>query len=416
MQPEGSTGIPAVDVPPLPILDLDLIDTVPGRLGLAVSGGSDSVALAVLLSEARPGRDVVILNVDHRLRAGSADDARFVEALGACLGRPVVTLAPPTPITGSLQAAAREARYGLLAGAARAHGLAAVATGHTRDDQAETLLLRLARGSGLRGLAAMRPRTVHHGLTILRPLLRACRDELRQALVARGIGWREDPSNADPRFDRVAMRNLAPRLAAVGLTSARLADAAAHLARASECIEALADELLARTARVDRAGAVRLARVPLFAAHDEIRLRTLARAVQMAGGQEHPPRFAALERTDTALRKGASATLGRARASVAGSDIVLWREARGIQPVLIGPGERGVFDGRWSVAVAADAPRLTVAAIGANLARSVPCEAHRPAVATAPGIFVGGELVSAPTFGVHRRGWPGRWVRVAMVR
>lgn len=398
-------------------LDLALIDAVPGRLGLAVSGGGDSTALAVLVTRLRPAREVVLLTMDHGLRQEAALDVAAVEALGRRLGRPVVRLAPRTAPCGSLQAWARAERYARLAEAARRHGLAAVATGHTLEDQAETVLLRLARGSGLKGLGAMRPVSRLAGLTVLRPLLGVSRQALREVLVACAVPWREDPSNADPRFDRVAMRRLAPQLAAVGLTSTRLAQTARHLARAGEVVDTAVEALLAEAMTSDRAGAVRLARGPLGAAPDEVRLRALAAAVQKAGGRAHPPRFAALSAADAAMAvPGGSTTLGRARLRADDAGILLWREARGLAPLALGSGEEGVFDGRFHVALAPDCPPVQVRAIGTVQARAVPTDAFGPAVATAPAIVCEGTVVAAPTLLARRRDWPADFVRVRPVR
>ena len=389
---------------------------MPGRIGLAVSGGSDSTALAVLLAELHPRLRPTLLTVDHGLRPGAADDCAFVEALGARLGLPVERLCATGRPRGSVQAWAREVRYALLAEAADRLGLAAVATAHTLDDQAETLLMRLGRGSGLRGLAAMRPRTTHHGVTILRPLLGTTRIALREALTARAIGWREDPSNADPKFDRIAIRALLPQLASAGLTAHRLAAAAQHLARASDTIDTLVAALLTEASREDRAGAVFLDRARWAAAPDEVRLRALAAVVHRVGGAEWPPRFDALERADAALRSSAPASLGRACAAVRGDCIVLWREARGLEPLALTPGSRAVFDGRWCVAVSPTAPEIAVAAIGTEAALAIPAVAFRPAIATAPGVFVTGALVAAPTLGVRRRDWPADAVKLTRVR
>ncbi|WP_420394075.1 tRNA lysidine(34) synthetase TilS [Acuticoccus sp.] len=403
---------PAATAPSTVRLDVGLLDGLGGPVGIAVSGGGDSVALAVLMAKARPGVADVILTVDHGLRADGAAEADAVEALGRRLGRPVVRLKVEGPPRGSLQAWARQARYSTLAAAASAHGLAGIATGHTLDDQAETVLLRLARGSGLRGLAAMRPRTELYGVPVVRPLLATRRDALREALSAQKVGWLEDPSNGDPRFDRVAMRTLAPRLAAVGLTAERLAAVAGHLARASDLVDALTADLLAEAMRVDRAGAVVLDTNRWAAAHPEVRLRALAEAARRAGG--HAPRFAALASAEAALLAGAPATLGHACAAVLGARIVLWREARAIAPLALAAGGRGVFDGRYEVAAGPHA--VVVAALGDRLPLPPPNDVHRPAVATAPGLFVDGALVAAPTFGLRAKAWASQWAILSPVR
>lgn len=171
------------------------------RLGLAVSGGPDSLALLLLAHAAFPGR-IAAATVDHGLRAESADEAAQVANYCATLGVPHATLRPPTPITGSVQAAARAIRYQLLNAWCDSTDCTWLATAHHADDQAETLLMRLNRGAGVAGLSGVRPMNGR----IIRPLLRWRRSEL--AAIVAGAGWRacDDPSNHDMAYDRVRVR------------------------------------------------------------------------------------------------------------------------------------------------------------------------------------------------------------------
>ncbi|WMS43857.1 tRNA lysidine(34) synthetase TilS [Acuticoccus sp. MNP-M23] len=395
--------------------DVALLAAVSGPLGLAVSGGSDSAALAALAHEAG-FHDAVVLTVDHGLRPGSAEDAGTVVALAGRLGLSCHCLRAGPHDGSSVQAWARNVRYGLLRDAAQRLGLAAIVTAHTLDDQAETLLLRLGRGSGLRGLGAIRADTVQNGLRILRPLLAARRADLRAALVARNISWRDDPSNVDTRFARVAVRKLAPALEAAGLTAARLADAAAHLARASTAIDDAVASLAAAALRVDRAGAVIIARAPFAVAAEEVRLRLLSDAVQMAGGNAHGPRFDALSiAADMALRGAGRTTLGRTVLDAGPADIVLWREARGIRPVDLAPGGIVVFDGRYEISLAAGIAAVKVAPLGAAAALC-PALGHARARATAPAIFRDGRFLAAPTLGVVRHGFERAMISLRRMR
>jgi len=407
---------PAAPAPHWPAgFDVALLTGAGGPLGLAVSGGSDSTALAVLAREAGFA-DAVILTVDHGLRAGSADDAAFVASLADRLGLACHCLHAGPYEGSSLQAWARNVRYGLLRDAAARLGIAALVTAHTLDDQAETLLLRLARGSGLRGLGAIRADTVQGGTRILRPLLGARRTDLRAALSSRGIDWRDDPSNADTRFARVAVRALGPALAGAGITAPRLAEAAAHLARASHAIDRAVSDLAAAALRVDRAGAVFIDRAPLRDAPEEVRLRLLADAVQIAGGQVHGPRFDALERAAAiALRGEGRATLGRAVLQAEAHRVVLWREARGIRAIDLAPGRTCVFDGRYEISLRADEAPVTLAPLGAAAA-SCPQLAHRSAMETAPAAYRAGSCIAAPTLGVVRRGIPRDFLAVRPMR
>ncbi|WP_344708298.1 tRNA lysidine(34) synthetase TilS [Sphingomonas humi] len=209
-----------------------------GALGVAVSGGPDSLALLMLAAQARPGR-VRAATVDHGLRAGSAAEAVMVASYCADLGV-LHDLLPVEVATGaSVQAQAREARYAALGSWAREHQLAAVATAHHADDQAETLLMRLARGSGVDGLAGVREqRELVPGVALIRPLLNWRKSEL--AAICDEAGWHaaDDPTNHDARHDRTRVRAL---LAATPLLDAeRLARSASALAEASEALEAMA--------------------------------------------------------------------------------------------------------------------------------------------------------------------------------
>ena len=197
---------------------------------LAVSGGPDSMAMLTLAAAALPG-GVAAASVDHRLRAEGADEALAVARHCARIGVPHATLVPDAPIAGaSLQARAREARYLLLAGEARRIGAGAVATAHHADDAAETFLMRAARGSGLAGLAGVRPRTAIAGVAVVRPLLDWRRAELRAVVRRAGVPFVDDPANRDERHDRTRFRRLLE--ANEWLDPLHLAQSAAALAEA----------------------------------------------------------------------------------------------------------------------------------------------------------------------------------------
>src|ERR1700761_3319571 len=188
---------------------------------LAVSGGPDSVALMWLMARWRralaKGPRLIAVTVDHVLRAASAGEARDVKRLAQSLGLPHHTLRwrGAKPKTG-LPAAAREARYRLLAKAARDHGASHILTAHTSDDQAETLLMRLLRGSGIAGLAAMARESSREDVVLARPLLGIAKSRLVATLAKAGIGYADDPTNRDTAFTRPRLRALMPLLAAEG--------------------------------------------------------------------------------------------------------------------------------------------------------------------------------------------------------
>ncbi len=204
------------------------------RIGLAVSGGPDSLALLLLAHAALPGM-VEAATVDHGLRPENADEAAMVARLCEMLGVPHVTLKVEVG-GGNLQDRARAARYGALGGWAEGHGLAALLTAHHMDDQAETLLMRLNRGSGVRGLAGIRARTTVPGnrLPLLRPLLGWRRAELGALVAVAGLTPAADPSNFDERFDRARMRRALAGADWIAVSG--LARSAALLAEADDAI------------------------------------------------------------------------------------------------------------------------------------------------------------------------------------
>jgi tRNA(Ile)-lysidine synthase len=285
----------------------------PGAVGL--SGGGDSVALLHLLARwAKDGAVAppVVLIVDHGLRKNSAAEAKKAASLAKKLGvRAHTLLWKGRKPAGDLEAAAREARYRLMGDWCRKNGIAALYLAHTRDDQAETFLLRLARGSGLDGLSAMRrrgpfPLPGYDGLSVMRPLLGASRVALRQFLTDKKQRWSEDPMNEDPRFARVRIRKAWPLLEEMGLGRERIADAAAHLARAREALEIMTEAVLLRACRAE-GGVLLVEPAAIVAAPPEVGLRALARILMEVAGQDYRPRFARLERLYGVLAEGLKA-------------------------------------------------------------------------------------------------------------
>lgn len=274
---------------------------------LAVSGGPDSTALlhlAVAVSRACPpghGR-LVCATVDHGLRPESALEARQVAALCARLGVPHRTLRwrGEKPRSG-IQAAARAARYALLLDLAQAEGAQVLALAHTQDDQAETVLFRLMRGSGVTGLAGMQREMARDGIRLWRPFLGTLKARLVATLDAAGIRFIHDPSNIDMRFARPRLRKLAPLLEPEGLDAARLSLLARRMARADAALEAATDVAQAACAATwPQAGPVEI-HVACFAGLPaEVALRLLQRAIAQVG-HEGPAELAKLEALAEAL-------------------------------------------------------------------------------------------------------------------
>lgn len=224
-----------------------------GPVLLAVSGGADSMAMLTLAADAELPGGIAAATVDHRLRAAATVEAAMVADYCTQLGVPHATLVPLGPIDGaSLQAQARAARYALLADHARAIGAAAIATAHHVDDQAETFLMRAARGSGLTGLAGVRARTTIAAMAVVRPLLDWRRAELRAIVRRRDVPFVDDPSNRDPAHDRTRFRHLLD--AHEWLGPAQIARSAAALADADADLRAIVDWLWTTRAQVATTG------------------------------------------------------------------------------------------------------------------------------------------------------------------
>jgi tRNA(Ile)-lysidine synthase len=272
-----------------------------GRLGVAVSGGPDSLALLLLAAAARPG-EVEAATVDHGLRPDSGEEARMMARLCAGMDVPHVTLPVTVTPAASLQAKAREARYAALAGWAKERGLSAIATAHHADDQAETILMRLARGAGLGGLAGVRERRVLGGAMLVRPLLGWRKQELAAIVASAGLTAIDDPANRDVRHNRTRVRGLLTQ--AAWLDPLAVAASAAHLAEAETALQFAADQLWRERVTDDERGLA-------VQAHDlprEFQRRLLLLAIAWFGNQL--PRGPDLDRALAVLMRGGACTLG----------------------------------------------------------------------------------------------------------
>lgn len=302
-----------------------------GAIGVAVSGGSDSVALLELLRRFGPRRGLrlTVLHLDHALRRGSAADARFVARLARAAELPAVVerrpVEPERRRDESLEESARRVRRGFLLEAVERLGLDAVATGHTLDDQAETVLMRLVRGAGPTALCGMAPRGPG---PFARPLLGIERADLRAWLERRGVGFREDPSNRDLRFDRNRVRHLVVPLLSRAMNPAaarNLVAAAERLRRDAEYLDGLALRTLDDVARAGARGGLVLDGRALAALDPALGGRVAREALVRAGAD---PRRVGARHIEALLRlaggDGSSLDLpGRLRASRRGPRVTL---------------------------------------------------------------------------------------------
>ena len=307
-----------------------LLDTVTAPrsdatgLLLAVSGGPDSMALLHLAARWQDAASqdcppLFAATVDHGLRQGSAEEAETVGRWCISRGVPhaVLRWTGPKPATG-IQDAAREARYALLVTHAKAVGASHLATAHHADDQAETVLMRLTRGSGLKGLAGMANSRMRDGVRHVRPFLGVSKSRLVKTIEAAGQPSFDDPSNANPRFGRVRLRMAMSALAAEGLTPGRLNELARRAARADAALDAAARDAFSRLAKPSMAGDGLLLAPAVFDTPEEIVLRVLLLALE---GQA-PVRLERVERLAAALIAAKRSGMPLRR-SIAGSVVSL---------------------------------------------------------------------------------------------
>ena len=386
---------------------LDTVGWQGTNLGVAVSGGGDSIALLHLAHAWSNGRGCALrcVTVNHRLRTAAETEARFVASCCRALGVEHETLTwDSSPESGNLQNAARDARRDLIGSWARRHGLGAVLLGHTRDDQAETFLMRLARGSGVDGLASMYPVERDRGVDWVRPLLEVSRESLREFLTSAGIGWCEDPGNDDDRFLRSRVRKARRQLDELGLDPGTLIATADRMKRARFGLEAATRELADRAARPTCMGSVLIDREKCGDAPEEVRLRLLAHALKWVSGSRYRPRLAALLRFEDALNSGFRATLAGCVVVHGSMDTAeVCREVSAMKPL---PARCGVFDGRWRVTTPEELRDSEVRPLGERGLSCLPGwksrDSSKMAVMSTPSFWMANELISAPLAGMRR--------------
>ncbi|QND57195.1 tRNA lysidine(34) synthetase TilS [Mesorhizobium huakuii] len=368
----------------------------------AVSGGSDSTALLLLLKQhldrTAPSAKLLAATVDHGLRQGSAAEAQAVAKL--CLERGIahrtLVWTGSKPSTG-LPAAAREARYRLLAEAARAEGIGLIATGHTADDQAETVLMRQARDEGRefadmagRGLAGMAPATLYDWREwIVRPLLGTRRSALRDFLRREHVGWADDPTNIDEAFERPRVR-----AALAGETVGRIEDVlllAGQAAVERRQLGAGAADLIDRFASQPAIGLSRLDPALLTVDDNRAAIYALRILLATAGGVAFLPDQARSEALFGRLKAGfLCATLSRTVVDFRRAGIFLRREARGL-PQAATVTDNTIWDGRRHITLNDRSDALLIAPLGSAAAKRLaiddgetPASLMRAALAAEP--------------------------------
>ena len=375
------------------------LSSVPGQgvVGLAVSGGGDSMAMLHLMAQVADGRPLAVATVDHGLRPAAAAEARMVAQVCEDMGLPHQVLVwTHGPAGGNLMDAARRARYALLADWAAGSGIGTVLVAHTADDQAETVLMGLARAAGLDGLAGMRPAWSQSGVVFHRPLLGVTRADLRAHAQRNAVPFVDDPTNDDPAFDRVRMRAALAGLRSVGITAPRLAQVARNLAAVQADLRQMVAAAAARVIR-EADGALEIDRAAFADLPDELARRLMQAALMWLSGQDYPPRADALARLIAALQTGKGCTLWGCRLVQRQGRMLLLREPRSTGPgVPLG----AVWDGRWRVT---GPDKGEVRALGQAGLVQVPdwrrTGIARDAALVLPGVWQADRLIAAPGLG-----------------
>ncbi len=357
------------------------------------------------------GRDlgfpVEAVTVDHGLRPETSGEIDAIVRHCAERGTPHTVLTWNWSGAGNLQAEAREARYRLISDWARSSGVDQVALGHTRDDVAETFLMRLARKAGVDGLSEMDHRFSRHGMTWIRPMLDHRREEWREYLMRRDISWIEDPSNDDARFERARVRDRLKALSKLGIDAGTLSEVARNMSAAREALEHYVRREAARIASEENGDVILAAEASGQGHHvpREILFRLRRHALAWVGGGEYPPRSDAMLELDHALH-------GEGRHTLAGcvisskrkhrNDPGSWRISREFNAVreAIGPTDRP-WDGRW-ILEGPHSDELEVRALGEAVKDTPWRETGMPrqSLLASPAIWRGATLVAAPVAGL----------------
>ena len=357
------------------------------------------------------GKQLTVYTVDHGLRPEAPAECDMVAETAAAFGLACRKLAwtGPKPETG-VQAAARLARYRLIGAAMQEDGAEILVTAHHVDDQAETVMMRLAHGSGLSGLSGMALFGEVDGVRLCRPLLGVERAHLRDLVREAGLTAAADPSNTDEHYERVRWRHILPGLAKDGLDAERLAGFAARMARADAALTQVTDAAVTDLACIDRFGVIRIPFTLWADLPEEIGLRLLDRAVRFAGGATRY-RLSLIESTGTALRvsaPGHAATLGGAAVVRTDGQVLVFREIGRMPPadvVLPESGASMIFDGRFKISCTAGRDAgLVLSAAGESLTRAEaealcgPIGVPMRAIAAAPALRTAdGRLVALGT-------------------
>jgi len=388
----------------------------PKRIGVAVSGGSDSMAVLHLFARAAPHRGCVVhaVTVNHGLRAEAAQEVEFVAAFCAKLGVSHDGLVwQHGDISGNLQDQARRARYCLISEWARANDIGHVALGHTADDQAETVLMRLARGAGVDGLSGIRHDFDHNGVRFDRPYLSHTRADLQEYLIRNDVIWIEDPSNHDLAYQRVKARKALALLKPLGINVETLSQVSENMCSAKRALEHYTHVESGNLANQDR-GDLILTLSPIPPVPEEIERRLLVAGIRWVSGAPYPPRYSALIEMDVAFCEADTFTLSGCILTIdRGNGILnqklrITREWNAVKDIATPTNQ--IWDGRWQL-TGPHAPGLEIRALGEAGLTDCPdwreTGLPRRSLIASPAIWRGETLVSAPIAG-YGSGWQAK--------
>ncbi|MEO8683661.1 MAG: tRNA lysidine(34) synthetase TilS [Devosia sp.] len=338
-------------------------------IGLAVSGGADSLALLLLAQRWAAGRGqaprIQVYSVNHGLRPEAAGEVAMVLSVAQSLGVAAAGLLwrGNKPQAG-VQEAARIARYRLMGAAMADDGVPVLLTAHHRQDQSETVLMRLAHGSGIEGLKGMAPVAQVEGVRVHRPLLDIDPADLRAIVAEAGLTPAQDPSNSDIHYERVRWRNAMPQLAELGLDAPTLARFAQRMGEADAAIAQMAENCFTALVTLDGFGAARIGHAEFAALSPAIAVRVLSRVLNIVGGRQKPRALGLVERIQHTLATGAMSKAATAHGCVvrtAGEAIVVAREpGRALPPdAMLKPNSELVWDQRFLIVNGSDEVDLT---------------------------------------------------------
>ncbi len=306
---------------------------------VGVSGGADSLALVWLLKRwcENRGGSLFALIVNHNLRESSAGEATKVsDWLSKWRVRHAILKREGLPISTGIQSSAREVRYKLMLDWCSKNSFTDLFIAHHQDDQAETFLMRLVRGSSITGLACMREVSTRRGVRIVRPLLNVPKERLKQTLISIGQNWIEDPSNSDPRFMRTRLRKLRSNLEHRKVTNIRLSELAQSFGVLREMLERCCHNFIATEVKIYPEGWARLDTERLKPLPSVLVEKILIYLLNLIGGKPYPPRFDSLSRLIKNLseaKENGCFTLSNCVVRKEGKYLIFFREER--QPVSI---------------------------------------------------------------------------------